>query len=410
MQCADGTPFNWTPAADAAFRELKEALAKVPVLGYPTPDDHFVVDTDASLSGVGAVLSQLQEGQERVISYYSTSLSKAEKNYCATRRELLAVIKAIRRFHPYLYGRPFTLRTDHAALRWLLNFRCPDGQIARWLEELQQYNFKVEHRPGLKHINADALSRRPCVGSGCKYCAKLEEKEELQRKDHGEYISYSTTGTTGTDSDRRWSQEELREAQMKDTDIQPVLQWKEEGETRPTWQVIAPHSEATKSYWSQWESLLLEEGVLYRLWETPAGERSVKQLVVPKEMRPQLLQQLHSSPTAGHLGVNKTLGRVRERFYWVQCSKDVRSFCRNCDLCSSRRGPRSKRRAPLERYNVGAPMERLAVDVLGPLPTTKAGNKYLLIAADYFTKWVEAYPLPCQEAVVVAEVLMNNFL
>ena len=78
MQCADGTPFNWTPAADAAFRELKEALAKAPVLGYPTPDDHFVVDTDASLSGVGAVLSQLQEGQERVI-YYSTSLSKAEK-------------------------------------------------------------------------------------------------------------------------------------------------------------------------------------------------------------------------------------------------------------------------------------------------------------------------------------------
>ena len=123
------------------------------------------------------------------------------------------------------------MRTGHAALRWLLNFRCPDGQIARWLEELQQYDFKVEHRPGLKHINADALSRRPCVSSGCKYCAKLEDKEELQRKDHGEYISYFTAGTTGTDSDWRWSQEELREAQMWDTDIQPVLQWKEEDET-----------------------------------------------------------------------------------------------------------------------------------------------------------------------------------
>ena len=73
VQWAHGTPFNWTPAADAVFRELIEALAKAPVLGYPTPDDHFVVDTDASLSGVGAVLSQLQEGQERVISY-STSL------------------------------------------------------------------------------------------------------------------------------------------------------------------------------------------------------------------------------------------------------------------------------------------------------------------------------------------------
>ncbi len=411
VRCAEESPFTWTPEADAAFQDLKRALTEAPVLGYPTMDDQFVVDTDASLTGVGAVLSQLQDGHEKVISYYSSSLSKAERNYCTTRRELLAIIKAVRRFHPYLYGRSFLLRTDHAALRWLLNFRCSEGQTARWLEELQQYDFKVEHRPGARHVNADALSRRPCMDSGCKYCAKLETKEKLQRQDHGgcECVSYHTTADT-TGVVKTWSQEELRQAQKGDTDIQPVVRWKEEGEARPPWQVVAPYSETTKAYWSQWESLLLESGVLYRLWETPAGERSIKQLVVPKEIRMELLQHLHSSPTAGHLGVNKTLGRVRERFYWVQCSKDVRTFCRNCDLCSSRRGPKSKPRAPLEKYNVGAPMERLAIDVLGPLPTSEAGNKYLLIAADYFTKWVEAYPLPCQEAVVVAEALVNNFV
>ena len=412
LQCAEKT-YIWTPEAEEAFQKLKQALTEAPVLGYPKADGDFVVDTDASLTGVGAVLSQMQDGLEKVIAYYSCNLSRAERNYCATRRELLAVIKAVRRFHPYLYGRAFTLRTDHAALSWLLNFRCSEGQTARWLQELQQYNFKVEHRRGVRHNNADALSRRPCLSSDCRHCARLETKEELKREEeeHSEYFSYQTAGTTEIDvHSKTWSHEELREAQMRDADLRPILEWKEEGETRPPWQTAAPHSETTKSYWSQWESLLLQEGVLYRLWETPAGDRSIRQLVLPKDLRAEVLQQLHSSPTAGHLGVNKTLGRVRERFYWVQCSKDVRTFCKNCDMCSSRRGPVRQRRAPLGQYNVGAPMERLAIDVLGPLPITEAGNKYLLITADYFTKWVEAYPIPNQEAITVAEALVNGFV
>ena len=222
VRCAEESPFTWTLEVDAAFQKLKAVLTETPVLGYPTPDDQFVVDTDASLTRVGAVLSQLQDGQEKVISYYSSSLSRAERNYCAPRRELLAILKAVRRFHPYLYGRPFTLRTDHAALRWLLKLCCSEGQIARWLEELQQYNFKVEHRPGARHVNADALSRRPCASSGYKYCVKLKAKEELQRKDQGEYIYYQTAGTTVADcNNKMWSMEELREAQKRDTDIYP---------------------------------------------------------------------------------------------------------------------------------------------------------------------------------------------
>ena len=175
LKCAD-TAFTWTTEAEEVFHKLKTALTEAPILGYPNSEDEIVLDTDASLTGVGAVLSQLQDGQEKVIAYYSCSLNKAERNYCVTRRELLAVIKAVRRFHPYLYGRAFTLRTDHAALRWLLNFRCSEGQTARWLQELQQYNFKVEHRRGLKHNNADALSRRPCLSSDCRHCTALEAK------------------------------------------------------------------------------------------------------------------------------------------------------------------------------------------------------------------------------------------
>lgn len=154
--------FAWTQECDDAFNRLKTALTTAPVLKYPSTTDPFILDTDASNFGLGAVLSQVQDGEERVVAYYSTTLSKPERNYCVTRKELLAVVKAVKRFHHYLYGRQFLVRTDHGALRWLMKFKNPEGQLARWLEYLGTYDLRIEHRSGNKHTNADALSRRPC--------------------------------------------------------------------------------------------------------------------------------------------------------------------------------------------------------------------------------------------------------
>jgi len=113
----------------------------------------------------GAVLSQRRGDREQAVAYYSRALNQAERNYCVTRRELLAVVRALQHFQPYLHGSRFLLRTDHASLTWLLNFRNPEGQVALWLEALQEYDFEVQHRPGRQHGNADALSRRPCAGT-----------------------------------------------------------------------------------------------------------------------------------------------------------------------------------------------------------------------------------------------------
>ena len=189
-----------------------------------------------------------------------------------------------------------------------------------------------------------------------------------------------------------------------------MLVWMEESKDKPSWDEIAPHSQATKVYCGQWKSLRIFGSVLYRLWETPSGDATIRQLVLPKSLRSEVLQQLHNAPTAGHLGTAKTLGRARERFYWVQCRRDVQEWCRNCDLCAQKRGPPRKVKAPLKTYNVGSPMERIAIDVLGPLPMTKAGNKYILVIADYFTKWVEAYPMANQEAQTVANLLVHKFI
>ena len=118
--------------------------------------------------------------------YFSRALTTAEHRYCMTQKELLAMVKSIEHFHAYLYGRKFQLRTDHAALQWLLHFHCPEGQVARWIQSLQQYNFTVQHRAGSKHGNADALSRQPCLPEACKYCDRLELQEQQKIQKHGD--------------------------------------------------------------------------------------------------------------------------------------------------------------------------------------------------------------------------------
>ena len=99
-----------------------------PILGYPRLQGKYILDTDASGYGIGAVLSQEQDGQERVIAYGSRTLSKAERNYCVTRRELLAVVVFVKKFRQFLLGREFDIRTDHGSLRWLVTFKDPEGQ------------------------------------------------------------------------------------------------------------------------------------------------------------------------------------------------------------------------------------------------------------------------------------------
>ncbi|GFW18190.1 retrovirus-related Pol polyprotein from transposon 17.6 [Trichonephila clavipes] len=134
---------------------------------------------NASHESIGAVLSQDIDGQECVIAYFRKCLSKPERNYCVSRKELLAIVNAVEHFHPYLYGGRFLLRTDHVSLNWLLNFKNPEGQIARWLQRLQEYDVEIRHRKGSAHGNADALSRRPCTES-CKYCSRIEKKFGLK--------------------------------------------------------------------------------------------------------------------------------------------------------------------------------------------------------------------------------------
>ena len=159
--------FRWTGECQTAFNTLQKALTSTPILAYPDYTKQFILDTDASNTGIGGVLSQRDtKGEEKVIAYASRALSKPEWNYCETRRELLAALYFTKHFRLYLLGHKFTLHIDHGSLTWLRNFREPDGQLAHWLEHLHQFNFEVVHCPGCQHQNADALFRHPCHRCG----------------------------------------------------------------------------------------------------------------------------------------------------------------------------------------------------------------------------------------------------
>ena len=122
--------WTWTSDEQTTFQRLKDDLVPAPVLGYPDPKLQYILDTDTIAVEVGAVVSQIQEGKERVIAYYSKTLSPLERNYCVTRKKLLAVVKAVKHFKLYLYGTKFKLRTEHASLRWLCRHHEPTAQVA----------------------------------------------------------------------------------------------------------------------------------------------------------------------------------------------------------------------------------------------------------------------------------------
>ena len=192
-ELANAKYFVWTDHHQVCFQELKSLAISAPLLSHPSPEGLFVLDTDACGTQISAELSQFQNGALKPICYASHVLLKEHRNYCTTRKELLAIVKFCRQFRHYLLGKSFLIRTDHNSLTWLTRFRHVEGQFARWLEELSQYDFRILQRKGINHENADSLSRIPdtlqecdCYRAGtrvsdlpcggCAYCTRAHRQ------------------------------------------------------------------------------------------------------------------------------------------------------------------------------------------------------------------------------------------
>ena len=380
--------FQWTEEAQRTFECLKVALSEAPLVAFPrfgAEAGIFTLDCDASDEGIGAVLLQEQDGIERVVAYGSHRLSKAQKNYSTTKKELLACVVFTQEFAHYITGKEFRLRTDHSSLQWLLNFKNPTGMIARWLDILGSFKFDIVYRPGTQNVVADALSRRPAERTDA--ACQTEQTETCHRV-----------------SSDNWPISFIQAEQKNDSIISELSCHLSSGR-KPLKRHV---SAEVRPMLQQWDRLRLLDGVLFRVCRArPRGPEQL-QLVAPRSLVPGILTSMHSGPTGGHFSTDKLLSQVRLRFWWPSMSADIGKFCKECDRCGSRQAPVPQARAPMGDLHASEPWEVVSIDFLTSLPLTASGNKHLLVCCDHFTRWVEVFPLPDMSASTVARVLTHE--
>ena len=388
----------------------------------------FILDTDASGVGLGAVLSQRYPNGDRVLGYFSYSLSAKERGWSITEREAYAIVKAVRHFRHIIAGMPFTVVTDHHALRYLLEMKDPYGKINRWVTELQQYQLSIQHRSGVNHSNADAMSRPPVVqpSPDADHHPCDEPDGTVSLRDLLSHvaprppsspgisdvsINASTTILPSSPDPVLLSQQlppinRIQELQRQDPVLVGYITYIQDGSLKNVAPDIRPLLMDLDNY-------SLTDGTLYHHWRPPsAGPVPPKdriQLAVPQELRKLVLPAHHENILAGHRGFAGTFNRLRRNYFWPGMRADVHSWVNSCLPCARRK--RDRRGATTGLKGIAGsdrPFDTIAMDFLGPLPVTPNGNKYILVVNDYATRYVCAFPLKTADAPAVSQVLIER--
>ena len=452
MKKSDLPEFQWTPACQEGFDQLKKALTEAPVLAYPDYSKPFILETDASLKGLGAVLSQKGDDNEiRVIAYASRSLRPSEKSmrdYSSAKIELMALKWSVcDKFKDYLLGSKFTVFTDNNPLCYIKSSKLGAAQI-RWLSELALYDFDIVYRTGKSNLVADALSRRPEVEEEI-------EKEVLPESDDEEWIavSYQVEEQGGHVSSMEFNQviselvggtkidkklkdriqvtdvakeklngktievatgmvslfdsitpKEMAEFQRQDNQIAPIFTYVEQDQKpskKVTYQI---RSKLARKLALQWDRLILKQGVLHRLYIF--NEMEYHQLVLPQRYHRKVLTALHDH--MGHQGIDRTLDLLRERVYWPSMAKDAQNWVTNCRRCQIARGDYNQPKPKIGHLEAHNPLDLVCLDFT-KIDPSKTGKENVLVITDAFTKFSLAVCTPNQTAKTVAKILVEKW-
>ena len=421
------TEFKWSNECDKAFNTLKQKLISSPILAFANLQKPFFISVDASGSAIGYILGQRDEHDREVaISYGGRALRGTEVKWNICERECLALVEAIKQFHPYMSHNHFTVYSDNIALKWLQKIKDQNGRLGRWSLKLQGYNFTIVHKPGLRNQNADALSRRPYPEQIDLTESQVnsidlpdsEPKQYLQTEfeyastEHDLHISaLQQLPTENQEATVEPSREpeitsksvtEMATLQAACSDLGALYNYMTDG------QLPENKTEQRKILISS-EQYVIRDGILYHFLDTKTKknkrmDEAFSQLVVPKCLREDVILAYHDGNA--HLGFDRTYSAIRSRYFWPRMYSDIDTHVRTCNTCQKSKRNYGNDKAPLSPLPIPArPFSRLHIDILGPLTSSSEDHKYILLVVCAFTGWCECFPLKTQESSVIAQIL-----
>lgn len=416
-------PFGerWDSTCTQAFQTIIHRLTDAPVLAFADPNKPYILHVDASLSGLGAVLYQEYAEGLRPVAFASRKVSASEKNYPIHQLEFLALKWAVvDKFHDYLYGARFTVRTDNNPLTYVLTTAKLNATGHRWLANLSTYDFDISYRPGKNNIDADLLSRQEFrdVDTGWEtipksgvlsICNRIKVQsskvcprgyvEQLGASPECIPVVYAFPTRVDVSAPSQLSRREIKTAQQNDKVIGPVIEAVQQGK----WPQGVEMSDDLRLMKKELAKLVLKDGLLHRQSKRPTGE--VSQLVLPAEYRANVLKAMHDE--LGHLGVERTTDLIRMRFYWPRLAWDIERHIKNCGECVTRKSP-CQRAAPLHQIVSSGPMDLVCIDFLSMEPDSR-GISNVLVVTDHFTRYAQAFPARDQKAITVAKILVDKY-
>ncbi|WZZ82709.1 hypothetical protein YC2023_103281 [Brassica napus] len=376
--------FHFDGECMEAFKNLKNALISAPIVQPPDWDLPFEIMCDASDFAVGAVLGQKRDKKSHVIYYASRTLDEAQAKYSTTEKELLAIVFAFEKFRSYLVGSKVTVYTDHAALRHLLAKKDAKPRLLRWILLLQEFDLEIKDRPGVENGVADHLSRLK-VECGIPIDDRLPEEQMMAI--HA-VVAVCETGK---------KLEEVKAADEKGPWYADIVNYLASGK-----EPLNLEGYAKKKFYKDVKRYYWDEPYLYILCRDQLYRRAVAEEEIDG-----ILTHCHGSSYGGHFATFKTVAKVLQAgFWWPHMFKDTQDFVSRCDSCQ-RRGNITKRNEmpqnPILEVEV---FDVWGIDFMGHFPSSY-NNKYILVAVDYVSKWVEAIASPTNEAKVVLKMFKS---